>query len=63
MDELQSKMLQDKIYEHMMSVDLSKLSMVELISYIDAYRILGSSFSFPGFGMGPGYPISNIHAV
>lgn len=63
MDKIKSEQLQNKIYDYMLSIDLSKLSLYELIPYINAYKALEGSFPFPGFGLGLGCSSSDTSAV
>lgn len=44
--------IKDKICDHMMSMDLTKLPTYELITYIQAYKALEGGYPFPGWAFG-----------
>lgn len=50
MEKTKLDQIRDKIYDHMLSVDLSKLPSYELISYINAFKTLEGGAIFPGLG-------------
>lgn len=51
MDKTKVEQIRDKICNHMLATDLSKLSMYDLCTYINAYKALEGGFPFPGFGL------------
>lgn len=52
MDKTKIEQIMDKICDHMLSVDLSKMPTYELVTYIQAYKALEGTSSFPGWGFG-----------
>lgn len=54
MEKTKVEQIRDKICDHMLATDLSKLTMYDLNSYINVYKSLEGGFSFPGFGFGLG---------
>lgn len=63
MDINKVEQIKDKICNHMLGVDLSKLPTYELVTYINAYKALEGVSSFPnwafGSGLGLGVATSN----
>lgn len=51
MEKTKVEQIRDKICDHMLTTDLSKLSMNELCTYISAYKSLEGGFPFPGLGL------------
>lgn len=52
MDKTKVEQIRDKICDHMLATDLTKLSWYDMTAYINAYRALEGGFSFPSFGLG-----------
>lgn len=50
MEKIKVDQIKDKICDYMLSIDLNKLPMYDLISYINAYNQLSGNYSFSGFG-------------
>lgn len=47
--------IKNKIFDHMLSVELGKLPTYELITYIQALKALEGVYPFPGFGFNTGF--------
>ncbi len=54
MEKAKVEQIRDKICDHMLATDLSKLTMYDLCAYINAYKSLAGESLFPGFGLGLG---------
>lgn len=52
MDKTKVEQIKDKICDHMLSVDLDKLSMYDLNYFIMSYKSLEGMFPFSGWGFG-----------
>ena len=52
MEKTKIDQVRDKICDYMLGMDLSKLHLYELITYINAYKTLEGAYPFPGWDPG-----------